>query len=523
MRGRLLIAVLATSSCMLDYSALRGRDGAVDAPAGTDGFVDGEPDDGGFPAGDLRAADVPMDAAMDSGGATGSDGAAGGGDAMDSGGESRTDGGTPAVDAPNEPGDTPEADGPDDVPVGGSGGTDGEVATGGTTGNGGTTGAGGTGGGGGVVVDAPSAGSDGGGGTGDTGVDAPSGGSDAGGGTGDGGVDALSGGSDAGDSGVDTGICAVSIEPLNHHLGDGVGAEGTQFTKTFTVSCACPTPWLSFQIIQPNYEQPPRIYLNNVQLQSLMSFFPPIPATEGAGWQFNTPTSHDYNLPMQIHTNVSATLVTGTNTFKIVNGVTTDDYEFSDVRLECGTYTDPPGPNIVSRGAWVGTYPERSDDDPVGVQGAFHAYGDGVSCVPPANPCASGACCIFGATIVGNPLIAWGCDVGLDLKNGSTAGKLAYPGPATCFSLRFTGNSGGNPVRVGFDNLADMTGHTRPFVELPPISGITTANVCFGDVRCPTGATGCSTTGPWYALHTTVVGGNAAASYDLCLQALMPY
>ncbi|HEY2408770.1 MAG TPA: hypothetical protein VGI10_22345 [Polyangiaceae bacterium] len=319
------------------------------------------------------------------------------------------------------------------------------------------------------------------------------------------------------------GPCAVSIEALAHHLGDGPGNEGVSFVKSFNVDCACTQPYLSFQIDSPSYEVPPRAYLNGSALPTLQSFFPmPIPPTQSGGWQFNNGNTHDYNLYMQVHYNVSSLLVSGNNSFEIDNGSAADDYNFNDVRLECGSYSTPIGPNIVDTEAWVGTDATRADDDPLGIQGAYYAYGDGVSCTPPSNPCTSGACCINGATLATNPSTNWGCGLGLDLHSENSV-RQPYGGVANCFQLKFTGNSGGNPVLVGFDEYSDMTGHSMPLVTLPPINGSAEQAVCFNQVACASGSTSCALTGQWFGLKAQVQGGVAAASFNLCLQSVEPF
>jgi hypothetical protein len=275
--------------------------------------------------------------------------------------------------------------------------------------------------------------------------------------------------------------------------------------------------------VGPNYEQAPRVSVNGQQLPSLQSFFPPMST---GGWQINSGgSSHDYNGYMQIHYDVSGRVVVGANTFSITNGATADDYEFSDVRVECGVPTNPLGPDIVSRGGWVGTIAERSDDDPLGIQGAFYGFGDGRSCTPPTNICAGGACCITGATLATEPDANWGCGIGLDLRSagGSPPTLLPYSGPATCFTLELTGTSGGSDVRLSGRSHLDMTGRTAPLIELGPIAGDTVRTVCFSDLTCPAWAAACEVTGSWYNLQLNVVGGRTAGSFNLCLRSLIAF
>jgi hypothetical protein len=317
------------------------------------------------------------------------------------------------------------------------------------------------------------------------------------------------------------GGCGVMIDSLSHHLGDGAGNEGTSYSHTFKLNCACSQPWLSFQIDQPDYEFPPSVAINGITLPSLQSFFP-LPFS-GPGWQTNGGNTHDYNLYMQVHYDVTAELAAAgvTNTFTIMNGSTADDYEFKNVRIECGTPTTPPGPDIVTRGGWVGTQPDRSDDDPLGIQGAYYEFGDGTSCTPQTNPCASGACCLNGVTVGTDPATNWGCGIGLDLHNENSV-ALAYGGTARCFILQISGSSGGSPVTVSANNYASMTGRTAPSFQLGPISGPTTQTVCFTDLVCAAGDATCSISGSWYNLQLNVLGGQNAGPFSVCLDGLTP-
>ena len=58
---------------------------------------------------------------------------------------------------------------------------------------------------------------------------------------------------------------------------------------------------------------------------------------------------------------------------------------------------------------------------------------------------------MMGATIVDTKYTAWGCGIGMELASsgGTTPTKSVYAGPAKCFNITLTGNSGGNPVRIG--------------------------------------------------------------------------
>jgi len=195
-----------------------------------------------------------------------------------------------------------------------------------------------------------------------------------------------------------------------------------------------------------------------------------------------------------------------------------------------GPITDQGG-NLVNAEGWVGGDPEDASDNPLGIQGAFYTYGDGLRCCQDGacegtNPCTTGSCCFSGSTVVDGEYLAWGCGLGLELNStgGDIPVKSAYAGDATCFAVSVSGDSGGNSVRIGFTQAADTTDQVSPFVQIPSISGNWSGTVCFADVSCPTWASEerCRLTGENYDLQIQVVGGEREGTFELCVDSVVP-
>ena len=72
--------------------------------------------------------------------------------------------------------------------------------------------------------------------------------------------------------------------------------------------------------------------------------------------------------------------------------------------------------------------------------------------------------------------------------------------------------------------MADTTGMVSPFLEIPTISGSWSGTVCVDDVSCPSWADAetCQVTGQIYDLQIQVVGGEAAGTFDLCVDSIVP-
>ena len=77
---------------------------------------------------------------------------------------------------------------------------------------------------------------------------------------------------------------------------------------------------------------------------------------------------------------------------------------------------------------------------------------------------------MMGATVVDTTYAAWGCGIGMELASsgGTTPTKSVYTGPAKCFNITLTGNSGGNPVRIGFSQSADAASRRGVAVQGDP-------------------------------------------------------
>jgi hypothetical protein len=181
-------------------------------------------------------------------------------------------------------------------------------------------------------------------------------------------------------------------------------------------------------------------------------------------------------------------------------------------------------PELVSAAGWVGGDASLTTDDPLGIQGGFYLFGDGIACSPPAgNPCGTSGCCLHGQTTVDTTYQAWGCGIGLELRNVDGKGTLnPYTGPADCFDLVLTGSSGNNRVFLTARASRDVlpNGETDPMVEIPPFSNGWSGHVCLGNLTCSSGSPSCRLTGEWYNFQVSVVGGENESSFDLCLQSL---
>jgi hypothetical protein len=112
----------------------------------------------------------------------------------------------------------------------------------------------------------------------------------------------------------------------------------------------------------------------------------------------------------------------------------------------------------------------------------------------------------------------------LESSGGTSPIESPYSGPADCFELEFTGDSGGSDLRVQAASHLDMSGRTAPAVVLGPVSGTTVRQICFSDFTCPTDAPNpCAVTGSWYRLEANIVGGYHAGAFNVCLRSLIPY
>ena len=180
---------------------------------------------------------------------------------------------------------------------------------------------------------------------------------------------------------------------------------------------------------------------------------------------------------------------------------------------------------------WVGGDPATPDDDPSGIQGAFYLYGDELQCCQAGscelfNPCSTGSCCWTGNTVLDGSYAAWGCGIGMELNStgGDAPVKSPYAGTASCFAIAMSGDSGGQKVRIGFTQYQDTTGLVSPFIELANITGSYSGTVFFTDVACPSWDTEgkCSITQENFDLQIQVVGGEGPATFNLCVDSIVP-
>lgn len=183
---------------------------------------------------------------------------------------------------------------------------------------------------------------------------------------------------------------------------------------------------------------------------------------------------------------------------------------------------------LVSPDGWVGGDAATTTDDPAGIQGTWYAYGDGITCSPPAlDPCGVEGCCIDWATSSDPSYASWGCGLGLELGgSGSEIEKRAYTGTAIGFVATLTGSSAPNPIRITFPQNADNDGEASPFVEVP---GPGSYSVRFEEARCPSWGTelGCpygtvANAAATHDIQFQIPGGDAAGNGRLCVASLVP-
>jgi hypothetical protein len=186
--------------------------------------------------------------------------------------------------------------------------------------------------------------------------------------------------------------------------------------------------------------------------------------------------------------------------------------------------------NLVRAGGWI------CDKDAADmIQGSWYSYGDGAGhsgCTPASgNPCTSGTCCMMGATIVDSTYAAWGCGIGMELSSsgGTTPVKSVYAGPAKCFNITLTGNSGGNPVRIGFSQSPTPAANAvAPYKEIPAFTSGWSGQVCFADVTCPSFAVTAGTCtkaagdGTPVDMQLQIPGGDRAGTFNVCISKVEP-
>ncbi len=179
----------------------------------------------------------------------------------------------------------------------------------------------------------------------------------------------------------------------------------------------------------------------------------------------------------------------------------------------------------------VGGDPERTDDNPCGVEGRFYTYGDGSSCTVPADglPCVDGVCTIAGTTLVDDLLVPWGCGIGLSLNDpdNDISTKSHYAGSANGFRITIVGEFN-QELRVSYTTTSILTGLISPFVGgssgTSTIPGPGTYTVLFSDVSCPPSTWGdCDELYDYpYDLHIQIVGGVGDGEFSLSLTEVTP-
>jgi Glycosyl hydrolase family 12 len=183
--------------------------------------------------------------------------------------------------------------------------------------------------------------------------------------------------------------------------------------------------------------------------------------------------------------------------------------------------------NLVRTGGWI-----CDATQPYMIQGAWYGYGDGTSCpATTSNPCTTGNCCMMGATVVDAMYKAWGCGIGMELSSsgGTAPVKSVYTGPTKCFNVTLTGNSGGNPVRIGFSQSPSPPATAvSPYTEIPAFTSGWTGPVCFADVTCPSWAVTAGTCtkgagdGTPVDLQLQIPGGDRAGTFNVCISKIEP-
>jgi hypothetical protein len=187
--------------------------------------------------------------------------------------------------------------------------------------------------------------------------------------------------------------------------------------------------------------------------------------------------------------------------------------------------------NLVRSGGWICDLTQ-----PYMIQGAWYGYGDGTSCpATTPNPCTTGSCCIMGATVVDTTYAKWGCGLGMELSSsgGTAPTKTVYTGSAKCFDVTLTGNSGGNPVRIGFSQSpAPAADAVSPYKEIPAFTAGWTGQICFADVTCPSWSippmsatakcTKTGTDGTPVDMQLQIPGGDRAGNFNVCISKITP-
>ena len=202
-----------------------------------------------------------------------------------------------------------------------------------------------------------------------------------------------------------------------------------------------------------------------------------------------------------------------------------------------GACTPGDPSNIVEPSGWICDL-----STPIMIQGSWYSYGDNANtpnsmCMPATgNPCtAANGCCMMGATVMDTTYKAWGCGLGMELSSsgGTAPTKSVYAGPVKCFNITMTGNSGGNPVRIGFSQSpTPASDAVSPYKEIPAFTNGWMGQVCFADVTCPSWSippmanpakcTKTGTDGTPVDMQIQIPGGDRAGNFNVCLTKVEP-
>ena len=166
------------------------------------------------------------------------------------------------------------------------------------------------------------------------------------------------------------------------------------------------------------------------------------------------------------------------------------------------------------------------EDTCSGIQGIWYCYEDGVnstSCMDGEAPYRAGAMCIEGVTTVDPNYDAWGAGIGLTLNHpGGSGSKRAFDADAADivgFSVTVDGALGGLDLRIGYTGSTSES-DVAPFVQVSRLGThevrFTEASITWEENAPPVDP------GRVFDVQVQVVGGEAAAEYDVCVTDISP-
>lgn len=192
-------------------------------------------------------------------------------------------------------------------------------------------------------------------------------------------------------------------------------------------------------------------------------------------------------------------------------------------------------PELANPQGWFGGDSTSQADDPMGFQGSWYAFADGYSCPdvvanPNLNPCCGGKCCLKGTTFKDPQSLKWGCGIGFKFNATASATDTPrqYAGPAEGLMVDVTGNLGGLALRFQFAQIGPTTLKSPPVVEITStgtyaIDFLSAAYLSWCTSSSCTGIPGDPVLAKPYGVDFEIVGGNAAAPYDFCIDSVRPY